>query len=93
MRKEFRGDGKSELSPDRAITTTEITDRRPSSAPRLMCREKVSQFLQLDSDQVQFLISTHQIVVNRIVGAERIDARDLKRLIDTNKATALRRAE
>jgi hypothetical protein len=93
MRKEFREDEKSELSPDPAITTTEITDPRPSSAPRLKCREEVSQFLQLDSDQVQFLINTQQIVPIRIVGAEPFDARDLERLIDTYKATALRRAE
>lgn len=67
MRKEFRGDGKSELSPDRAVTTTEITARRASSAGRLMCHEKVSQFLQLDSDQVQFLINTQQIVAIDLV--------------------------
>jgi hypothetical protein len=33
-----------------------------------MCHEKVSQFLQLDSDQVQFLINTQQIVAIHLVG-------------------------
>lgn len=36
-----------------------------------MGREEVSQFLQLDSDQVQFLINTQQIVASHLVGAER----------------------
>jgi hypothetical protein len=93
MRKESRGDGKPESSPRPATNATEITARRASSAGRLMCREKVSQCLQLDNDQVQFLINTRQIIAVRILGEERFDSRDLERLIDTYKATAVRRAQ
>jgi hypothetical protein len=91
MRKESRGNGKPELSPRPATNATEITARRASSAGRLMCREKVSQCLH--SDQVQFLINTRQIIAVRILGEERFDSRDLERLIDTYKATAVRRAQ
>jgi hypothetical protein len=58
-----------------------------------MCREKVSRCLQLDSDQAQFLINTRQIIAVCILGEKRFDSRDLERLIDTYKATAVRRAQ
>jgi hypothetical protein len=60
---------------------------------QLLRHEEVCVFLQLNPDQVQFLINTQQIVRMRIAGEERFDTRDLDRLIDTYKATALRRTE
>ena len=60
---------------------------------QLLRHEQVCVVLQLNPEQVQFLINTQQIVRIRIAGEERFDTRDLDRLIDTYKATALRRAE
>jgi hypothetical protein len=60
---------------------------------RLLLQGDVQSLLQLSEDQVQQLINTRQITVIRITGEERFDSRDLERLIDTYKATALRRAQ
>ena len=60
---------------------------------RLLVRLEVLQMLQLTDVQVQGLINTRQIIALRIAGEERFDSRDLERLIDTYKTTALRRAQ
>ncbi len=62
-------------------------------ARRLLFRSEVHQMLQLTDAQVQGLINTRQITALRIAGEERFDSRDLERLIDTYKTTALRRAQ
>jgi hypothetical protein len=64
-----------------------------STGRRLLIRPEVLQMLQLTEEQVQGLINTRQITALRIAGEERFDSRDLERLIDTYKATALRRAQ
>jgi hypothetical protein len=60
---------------------------------RLLFRSEVLQMLQLTEVQLQDLINTRQIIALRIAGEERFDSRDLERLIDTYKTTALRRAQ
>jgi hypothetical protein len=59
---------------------------------RLLTREQAHAVLQLDDEKLQFLINTRQITSIRIVGEERIDSRDIDRLIDGYKGTASRRA-
>jgi hypothetical protein len=60
---------------------------------RLLIRPEVLQMLQLNEEQVQGLVNTRQIVPIRIAGEERFDSRDLERLIDSYRTTALRRAQ
>jgi hypothetical protein len=60
---------------------------------RLLIRPEVLQMLQLTDEQVQGLLNTRQIVPIRIAGEERFDSRDLERLIDSYRTTALRRAQ
>jgi hypothetical protein len=60
---------------------------------RLLIRLEVLQMLQLTDEQVQGLVNTRQIVPIRIAGEERFDSRDLERLIDSYRTTALRRAQ
>lgn len=62
------------------------------TARRLLERHDVLGVLQLSDEQVQDLINTRQITAIRIAGEERFDSRDLERLIEAYKATALRRA-
>lgn len=75
--------------PDRPLDTPATN----GSQHRLLLRpEEACAFLQLNDEQVQFLINTRQIVSIRIAGEERFDVRDLERLIETYKTTAERRA-
>jgi hypothetical protein len=80
-----------DLDLDGPVTGNAVGDRAKLER-RLLFRSEVLQMLQLTEVQVQGLIDTRQIVAIRIAGEERFDSRDLERLIDTYKATALRRA-
>jgi hypothetical protein len=61
-------------------------------AKRLMSRSEVEQYLSLSCDQVQWLLSTGQIVAIRMRGEDRFDSRDIDLLVDEYKKTAHRRA-
>ena len=60
---------------------------------RLLLRKEVILLLQLSEDQVQQLINTRQLTTIRIAGEERFDSRDFDRMIDSYRATSLRRAQ
>jgi hypothetical protein len=79
--------GLGETASGNAVGSENRTGRR------LLIRPEVLQMLQLTETQVQGIINTRQIIALRIAGEERFDSRDLERLIDTYKTTALRRAQ
>lgn len=60
---------------------------------RLYARMEVEEILHLDSEQFAELVSTRQLTPFRIAGVERFDSRDLDKLIDAYKATAMRRLQ
>lgn len=82
----------SDLELDGAVARSAVGNQA-SQERRLLFRSEVLQMLQLTEVQVQGLINTRQVVAIRIAGEERFDSRDLERLIDTYKTTALRRAQ
>jgi hypothetical protein len=59
---------------------------------RLLDRAEAGSYLHLDDDKLQILIDTRQITPIRIAGVERFDLTDLNELINTYRATALRRS-
>ena len=67
------------------------TAKSTTSAARLMTRGDVDQYLALSAEQVEWLIRTGQVTVIRMRGEERFDRRDLDRLIENYKKTAMRR--
>jgi hypothetical protein len=73
--------------------TGKAVGNRAKLERRLLFRSEVLQMLQLTEMQVQGLIDTRQIVAIRIAGEERFDSRDIERLIDAYRTTALRRAQ
>lgn len=60
---------------------------------RLLKRQQVGTLLQLEDDDVQWLIDTRQIVELRIRGKERFDSKDVSQLIESYKITASRRIQ
>ena len=59
---------------------------------RLLVRDEILSLLQLSDEEVQQLVTTHQLTPIRIAGHERFDLKDVYQLIDAYKRTAERRA-
>lgn len=85
--------GADAFGPLSGTKQIEAAPGAPSRPRRLHSREEVGMLLQLNEEQVQFLISTRQITRIRIAGEERIDSRDVEQLIEAYKATAKRKAK
>jgi len=63
----------------------------PTNQRRLLCRADVMALLQLPEPKVQWLVDTHQLRTLVICGQERIDSREVDRLIDTYLQIAARK--
>lgn len=58
---------------------------------RLLQREQVAALLQIPEDDLEWLISTRQLLEIRIRGHMRFDSKDVYQLIETYKITSERR--
>lgn len=78
-------------------TANPTADPRATECPngteetRLFTRIAASEYLQLNPQQLQFLVDTNQLTQLFIVGEERFDRKDLDDLIDAYKLTFRRR--
>jgi hypothetical protein len=66
---------------------------QPLTTRRLLTKEEIGAMLNLDENQVQFLIGTDQVRPIRIAGEVRFDSLDINRLIEAYKTTASRRIQ
>jgi hypothetical protein len=64
-----------------------------SAQPMLLTMDEVMGLLRLDMHQVQWLTNTTQLQLIRICGQERYDARDVRQLIDSYRATQARKKQ
>jgi hypothetical protein len=60
--------------------------------PRLIARDEVSLYLNLNAEQVDWLIRTRQLTVLRMRGEERFDRHDIDLMVETYKKISTRRA-
>lgn len=66
---------------------------QPLTTRRLLTKKEIGAMLNLDENQVQFLIRTEQVCPIRIAGEVRFDSLDINRLIEAYKTTASRRIQ
>jgi hypothetical protein len=60
---------------------------------QLLQRDQVAALLQIPTEDLEWLISTRQLLEIRIRGHERFDSKDVFELIDTYKTTSSRRIQ